>query len=101
MVEADACSRIPLPGSEPKESSASVGDAQIVDVVVCSLSLMSTNWPVCVKEAWRILRAECVPYAPNLVRVTDWKHHIVESFKLQRLPAGSLTSRDSRASLHR
>ncbi|TBU49052.1 methyltransferase-domain-containing protein [Dichomitus squalens] len=56
VIEADICSRIPLPGSEP--SAEGEGEAQVVDVVVCALSLMGTNWPVCIREAWRILRPE-------------------------------------------
>ncbi|KAG6854994.1 hypothetical protein C0991_005923 [Blastosporella zonata] len=54
VVEADICDKIPLPGSEPTEKSE--GDGQVVDVVVCALSLMGTNWPNCIREAWRILK---------------------------------------------
>ncbi|KAF8897406.1 ribosomal RNA-processing protein 8 [Infundibulicybe gibba] len=57
VVEADICSKVPLPGSEPS-SDGSTGSAQIVDVVVCALSLMGTNWPNCLREAWRILKAD-------------------------------------------
>lgn len=64
VIEADTCDRVPLPGSEgPLEESADdasdeqVGEGQVVDVVVCALSLMGTNWPGCIREAWRILRA--------------------------------------------
>ncbi|KAF8558827.1 hypothetical protein OG21DRAFT_1454778 [Imleria badia] len=56
VIEADICSRVPMPGSEPQSTVAIQGEAQIVDVVVCALSLMSTNWPKCISEAWRILR---------------------------------------------
>ncbi|KAI6134860.1 methyltransferase-domain-containing protein [Pisolithus croceorrhizus] len=56
VVEADICSRLPLPGSEPLSVERTEGEGQIVDVVVCALSLMSTNWPGCIREAWRILR---------------------------------------------
>lgn len=50
IVAADICGKVPVPGSE-------VGDeGQIVDVVVCSLSLMSTNWLNCIREARRILK---------------------------------------------
>lgn len=56
VVEADICSKIPLPGSEPQGSEKSDGVGQVVDVVVCALSLMSTNWPNCIREAWRILK---------------------------------------------
>ncbi|OJT13383.1 Ribosomal RNA-processing protein 8 [Trametes pubescens] len=64
VIEADTCDRVPLPGSErPLEESADdasdehVGEGQVVDVVVCALSLMGTNWPGCIREAWRILKA--------------------------------------------
>ncbi|KAI6047326.1 methyltransferase-domain-containing protein [Pisolithus marmoratus] len=56
VVEADICSQLPLPGSEPSSIERTEGEGQIVDVVVCALSLMSTNWPGCIREAWRILR---------------------------------------------
>lgn len=52
VIEADTCAKIPLPGTE--EDSEDNG--HIVDVVVCALSLMGTNWPICIREAWRILR---------------------------------------------
>jgi ribosomal RNA-processing protein 8 len=51
VVEADICGEIPLPGSEGSE-----GEGQVVDIVVCALSLMGTNWPNCIREAWRILK---------------------------------------------
>lgn len=53
VVEADICQRIPLPGSETEESDG----GQVVDVVVCALSLMSTNWMGCIREVWRILKS--------------------------------------------
>lgn len=56
VVEADICSRLPLPGSEPSSVERTEGEGQIVDIVVCALSLMSTNWLGCIREAWRILR---------------------------------------------
>ncbi|KAL1734286.1 methyltransferase-domain-containing protein [Schizophyllum commune] len=56
VVAADTCSHVPLPGSEGTEGEKSAGEGQIVDVVVCALSLMSTNWPGCIREAWRILK---------------------------------------------
>ncbi|KAG8218800.1 methyltransferase-domain-containing protein [Butyriboletus roseoflavus] len=56
VTEADICSQVPLPGSEPQSAESIQGEAQVVDVVVCALSLMSTNWPRCISEAWRILR---------------------------------------------
>jgi ribosomal RNA-processing protein 8 len=52
VIEADICTRIPLPGSE---KSGEDGQA-VVDACVCSLSLMSTNWIGCAREAWRVLR---------------------------------------------
>ncbi len=63
VVEADTCSRVPLPGSEPGPGGGkSDGEGQVVDVVVCALSLMGTNWPGCIREAWRILRSGCVSH---------------------------------------
>lgn len=56
VIEADTCSKIPLPGSEGAIMEESNGEGQIVDVVVCALSLMGTNWPNCLREAWRILK---------------------------------------------
>ena len=59
VIEADICASIPLPGSEPDEGT---GEAHIVDVAVCALSLMGSNWPKCIREAWRILKPMCVPF---------------------------------------
>jgi ribosomal RNA-processing protein 8 len=63
VVEGDIFNRLPLPGyeagSDGREES-SPGHAQIINVVVCALSLMGTNWPNCVREAWRILRPKYV-----------------------------------------
>ncbi|KAF7352902.1 Uracil phosphoribosyltransferase [Mycena venus] len=56
VVEADICDKIPLPGSEPADGDKSDGKGQIVDVVVCALSLMGTNWTNCIREAWRVLK---------------------------------------------
>ena len=59
VTEADIFERLPLPGSEGDSGGngkSSHGDGQIVNVVVCALSLMGTNWPNCIREAWRILR---------------------------------------------
>jgi len=53
VIEADICASIPLPGSEPDEGT---GEGHIVDVAVCALSLMGSNWPKCIREAWRILK---------------------------------------------
>ena len=52
VVEADICTRLPLPGSE-QEGEDSLAT---IDVAVCALSLMSTNWVGCIREAWRVLR---------------------------------------------
>ncbi|KAI0772015.1 methyltransferase-domain-containing protein [Trametes elegans] len=61
VVAADTCSRVPLPGSEGVAGASAdheeEGEGQVVDVVVCALSLMGTNWPGCIREAWRILKA--------------------------------------------
>jgi ribosomal RNA-processing protein 8 len=56
VIEADICDKLPLPGSEGLEGQKSEGEGHVVDVVVCALSLMGTNWPMCVREAWRILK---------------------------------------------
>ncbi|KAI0321869.1 methyltransferase-domain-containing protein [Amylostereum chailletii] len=58
VTEADIFGRIPLPGSGDSEDTndETEGSGQVVDVVICALSLMGTNWPRCVGEAWRILR---------------------------------------------
>ena len=69
VVEADICAKIPLPGSEAVEGQKSEGEGHIVDVVVCALSLMGTNWPSCIREAWRILKAGCVG-SPTLPEYT-------------------------------
>ena len=54
VVEVDMCARLPLPGSE--DGGESGGYGQIVDVVVCSLSLMNTNWLHSIREARRVLK---------------------------------------------
>ena len=59
VIEADVCASIPLPGSE---SDKGTGEGQIVDVTVCALSLMGSNWPKCIREAWRILKPTYVPF---------------------------------------
>ncbi len=65
VIEADIFERLPLPGSEGDsdgsgKSGHGHGHGQVVNVVVCALSLMGTNWPNCIREAWRILRPKCV-----------------------------------------
>jgi hypothetical protein len=30
-------------------------------VAICALSLMGSNWPECIREAWRILKPTYVP----------------------------------------
>ncbi|KAL5488237.1 RRP8 [Sanghuangporus weigelae] len=50
IVAADICGRLPLPGSEAND------EGQVVDVAVCCLSLMNSNWLNCVREAGRILK---------------------------------------------
>jgi len=59
VVEADICRALPLPGSEPdaKVTEATSGEGQVVNAVVCALSLMGVNWPQCIREAWRVLKA--------------------------------------------
>jgi len=57
VIEADICRKLPLPGSEGTEGDTSFGEGHIADVAVCALSLMGTNWPNCLKEAWRVLVA--------------------------------------------
>ncbi|KAJ7591197.1 methyltransferase-domain-containing protein [Mycena floridula] len=44
VVQADICRSIPLPGRSEGAEAEAMG--QIVDVVVCALSLMGTNWTV-------------------------------------------------------
>jgi len=61
VIEADICAKLPLPGGEGKDSEASDVDdesvgGQVIDIVVCALSLMGTNWPSCIREAWRVLK---------------------------------------------
>jgi ribosomal RNA-processing protein 8 len=58
VVEADICAKLPLPGSEGLGlvGEREDGEGNIVDVVVCALSLMGTNWPGCIREAWRVLK---------------------------------------------
>lgn len=67
VIAADICAHVPLPGCEPTSGTPSLeaeGEGQVVDVVVCALSLMGTNWPGCIREAWRILRSGYVKPFP-------------------------------------
>ena len=57
-VDVDMCLDETHEGSEV-ENEDDVS-AQVVDVVVCALSLMSTNWVGCVREAWRVLKTRFV-----------------------------------------
>jgi ribosomal RNA-processing protein 8 len=56
VTEADICGTLPLPGVDQFEDGKGSGDGQVVDIAVCALSLMATNWPNCIKEIWRVLR---------------------------------------------
>jgi hypothetical protein len=96
VVEADIFDRLPLPGSEvdsDENENPDQGHAQIVNVVVCALSLMGTNWPKCIREAWRILLPK---YALDLIP----DHHIplhlcictAVSSRLPKWPVGSQMS---------
>ncbi|KAF9498485.1 hypothetical protein BDN71DRAFT_1443332 [Pleurotus eryngii] len=60
VIEADICAKLPLPGSEPSsdDDEPGAGNAHVVDLVVCALSLMGTNWPNCIREAWRVLKLD-------------------------------------------
>jgi len=65
VVEADIFDRLPLPGTEVDSDGnekLGQGHAQIINVVVCALSLMGTNWPNCIREACRILRPTYASY---------------------------------------
>jgi ribosomal RNA-processing protein 8 len=56
VIEADICDKLPLPGSEGVEGKVGEGEGHVVDVAVCALSLMGSNWPKCIREVWRILK---------------------------------------------
>lgn len=58
VIEADTCQKVPLPGSEGEQNEETAGEGQVVDVAVCALSLMGTNWPATIREMWRILKRE-------------------------------------------
>ncbi|GAA6021830.1 hypothetical protein JCM11491_001536 [Sporobolomyces phaffii] len=51
VIEAE-CSSVPLPGS------ASSSEGQVVDAVVCCLSLMGTDWINMIREARRVLKTD-------------------------------------------
>jgi hypothetical protein len=87
VVEADICEKIPLPGSEANDGEKSSGQGQVVDIVVCALSLMGTNWTTCIREAWRILKHEYVQVLA-VPPVFDW-FAIVENSRLLKSPVGS------------
>lgn len=91
VVEADTCSKIPLPGSESAEEEEESG-AQVVDVVVCALSLMSTNWVNCIREAWRILKIGCVS-SSFAVKCIAYDPFLEGNSRLQKLRVGSASSR--------
>ncbi|KZT33472.1 hypothetical protein SISSUDRAFT_992989 [Sistotremastrum suecicum HHB10207 ss-3] len=54
ITEADICTKLPLPGKDVDNSAERIG--QVVDICVCSLSLMSVNWVGCIREARRVLK---------------------------------------------
>jgi ribosomal RNA-processing protein 8 len=56
VIEADICSHVPLPGSAGSPGGKGAGEGAVADIVVCSLSLMGTNWVRCLMEAWRIMK---------------------------------------------
>jgi ribosomal RNA-processing protein 8 len=62
VVQADFLSHVPLPGRPggeaegTKKSKAESTGSEIVNVVVCCLSLMGTNWVGGIYEACRILK---------------------------------------------
>jgi len=86
VIEADIFEHLPLPGSEgdsDENGKSCHGHGQIVNVVVCALSLMGTNWPNCIREAWRILRPNGdLKIAEVASRFTDVRQFqsLVESF---------------------
>ena len=76
VVDADIFDRLPLPGSEldgDEVENPGQGHAQIINVVVCALSLMGTNWPNCIREAWRVLRPK---YALDLIPAPHIPPHL-------------------------
>ena len=94
VIEADIFDRLPLPGSEvdsDENETPSQGHAQIVNVVVCALSLMGTNWPNCIREAWRVLRPK---YALGLILTTPLTITLAVNSRLPRWPVASRTFSD-------
>jgi ribosomal RNA-processing protein 8 len=95
VIEADVCERVPLPGSEGLGDGMPEGEGHVVDVVVCALSLMGTNWINCIREAWRILKSSGeLKIAEVASRFSD-----VENFQSLICSIGfELTSKDDRNS---
>lgn len=91
VVEADTCSKIPLPGSEIVEEDEE-GGGQVVDVVVCALSLMSTNWVGCIREAWRILKTGYVSIS-SVAELTTYGLLLEGNSRSQKLRVGSANLR--------
>jgi Hypothetical methyltransferase len=89
VVEADICGTLPLPGSEEVEANLG-GEGQIADVVVCALSLMGTNWPNCIREAWRVLKLGYVAQ-PKFDGLSAYSPIQVVNLKSQKLPVGLKT----------
>nr|ODO01046.1 hypothetical protein L204_01771 [Cryptococcus depauperatus CBS 7855] len=56
VVEADFLEKVPLPEKNTKKVNRYSYSSEIVDVVVCCLSLMGTNWVGGISEACRILK---------------------------------------------
>lgn len=56
VVRADFLTHVPLPGRPGGSAVAKKAASEVVDVVVCCLSLMGTNWIGGIYEAARILK---------------------------------------------
>lgn len=54
VIEAECASGVPLPGTDSTKANP-LGEGQIVDAVVCCLSLMGTDWIGMIREARRVL----------------------------------------------
>jgi ribosomal RNA-processing protein 8 len=78
VVEADFLTSVPLPGrtglggsgasaekSKRRKGKGKEEASEVVDVVVCCLSLMGTNWIGGIYEACRILKPGYVPLPPS------------------------------------